>query len=54
MERSGPQRDAAELARGGDDRITIVLDLLSDLLIDGHVAILEGYRTRVQLLDILV
>ena len=38
------------VGRGGDDRITIVLDLL----IDAHAAILEGYLTRVQLLDILV
>jgi CRP/FNR family cyclic AMP-dependent transcriptional regulator len=36
--------------RGGDDRITVVLDLL----IDANAAILEGYLTRVQLLDILV
>jgi CRP-like cAMP-binding protein len=35
--------------RGGD-RVTVVLDLL----IDAHAAILEGYLTRVQLLDILV
>jgi hypothetical protein len=34
----------------GDDRITIVLDLL----IDASAAVLEGYLTRVQLLDILV
>jgi CRP-like cAMP-binding protein len=34
----------------GDDRLTVVLDLL----IDDHAAILEGYLTRVQLLDILV
>lgn len=34
----------------GDDLLTLVLDLL----IDDHVAILEGYLTRVQLLDILV
>jgi CRP-like cAMP-binding protein len=34
----------------GEDRITVVLDLL----IDANAAILEGYLTRVQLLDILV
>ena len=34
----------------GDDRITVVLDLL----IDASAAVLEGYLTRVQLLDILV
>jgi CRP/FNR family transcriptional regulator, cyclic AMP receptor protein len=33
-----------------DDRLTVVLDLL----IDASAAILEGYLTRVQLLDILV
>lgn len=36
--------------RGSDDRVTVVLDLL----IDANAAILEGYLTRVQLLDILV
>jgi CRP/FNR family transcriptional regulator, cyclic AMP receptor protein len=34
----------------GSDRVAVVLDLL----IDAHAAILEGYLTRVQLLDILV
>ncbi|HEY0479461.1 MAG TPA: cyclic nucleotide-binding domain-containing protein [Kofleriaceae bacterium] len=34
----------------GEDRATLVLDLL----IDDHAAILEGYLTRAQLLDILV
>lgn len=38
------------VGRTADDRITLVLDLL----IDDHAAILEGYLTRVQLLDILV
>jgi CRP-like cAMP-binding protein len=38
------------VVRAGDDRITVVLDLL----IDASAAILEGYLTRVQLLDILV
>jgi len=38
------------VVRGGDDKLTVVLDLL----IDDHAAILEGYLTRVQLLDILV
>jgi CRP/FNR family transcriptional regulator, cyclic AMP receptor protein len=37
------------VTRSGE-RITVVLDLL----IDAHAAILEGYLTRVQLLDILV
>jgi CRP/FNR family cyclic AMP-dependent transcriptional regulator len=36
--------------RGPDERVTVVLDLL----IDANAAILEGYLTRVQLLDILV
>lgn len=38
------------VVRGSDDRVTIVLDLL----IEANAAILEGYLTRVQLLDILV
>ncbi|TMQ02603.1 MAG: cyclic nucleotide-binding domain-containing protein [Deltaproteobacteria bacterium] len=38
------------VTRAGDDRITVVLDLL----IEANAAILEGYLTRVQLLDILV
>jgi CRP/FNR family cyclic AMP-dependent transcriptional regulator len=38
------------VVRAADDRITVVLDLL----IDANAAILEGYLTRVQLLDILV
>lgn len=38
------------VVRGGEDRLTVVLDLL----IDDHARILEGYLTRVQLLDILV
>jgi hypothetical protein len=41
---------SGNVVRTADDRITVVLDLL----IDDHVAILEGYLTRVQLLDILV
>jgi hypothetical protein len=36
--------------RAGEDRVTVVLDLL----IDASAAILEGYLTRVQLHDILV
>jgi CRP/FNR family transcriptional regulator, cyclic AMP receptor protein len=38
------------VTRGGDGSMTVVLDLL----IDANAAILEGYLTRVQLLDILV
>lgn len=38
------------VTRGADDRLTVVLDLL----IETNAAILEGYLTRVQLLDILV
>ncbi|HEX2690801.1 MAG TPA: cyclic nucleotide-binding domain-containing protein [Kofleriaceae bacterium] len=41
---------SGNVVRAADDRITVVLDLL----IDDHTAILEGYLTRVQLLDILV
>ena len=41
---------SGNVVRSSDDRITVVLDLL----IDANAAILEGYLTRVQLLDILV
>jgi CRP-like cAMP-binding protein len=41
---------SGSVTRAGDDRVTVVLDLL----IDANAAILEGYLTRVQLLDILV
>jgi len=41
---------SGKVIRGGDDRVTIELDLL----LDEYVAVYEGYLTRVQLLDILV
>jgi len=41
---------SGSVTRAGEDRVTVVLDLL----IDANAAILEGYLTRVQLLDILV
>jgi CRP/FNR family cyclic AMP-dependent transcriptional regulator len=41
---------SGKVIRSGDDRITLELDLL----LDEYVAVLEGYLTRVQLLDILV
>ncbi|HEX3763415.1 MAG TPA: cyclic nucleotide-binding domain-containing protein [Kofleriaceae bacterium] len=41
---------SGSVQRTGDDRVTVVLDLM----IDTSVAVLEGYLTRVQLHDILV
>ncbi|HMG54990.1 MAG TPA: cyclic nucleotide-binding domain-containing protein, partial [Kofleriaceae bacterium] len=41
---------SGSVTRTGDDRVTVVLDLM----IDANAAILEGYLTRVQLFDILV
>lgn len=41
---------SGKVIRSADGRVTVELDLL----IDDYVAVLEGYLTRVQLLDILV
>jgi len=41
---------SGKVIRAGGDRVTFELDLL----LDEYVAVLEGYLTRVQLLDILV
>jgi CRP-like cAMP-binding protein len=51
LELAGAEIPASgNIVRAADDRVAIVLDLL----IDANAAILEGYLTRVQLLDILV